>query len=73
MERLEREVLVARNRADVNALFKDEHDRIASELVQTKMLWAEAQVRRRRGAGRCDGWHAERRYAPNPSKDCVHP
>eukprot|EP00887_Chlorella_sp_A99_P003226 scaffold9.g3226.t1 len=43
IERLEREVIVARNRADVNALFKEEHDRIAQELVETKMLWAEAQ------------------------------
>lgn len=27
IERLEREVIVARNRADVNGLFKQEHDR----------------------------------------------
>ena len=32
-----------RNRAEVNALFKEEHDRIAQELVGTKLVWAEAQ------------------------------
>lgn len=43
IESLERELLVARNRADVNALFRQEHDRIASELIDTKLAWAEAQ------------------------------
>ena len=32
-----------RNRAAVNAMFREEHDRLASELVSTKVLLAEAQ------------------------------
>lgn len=43
IERLEKEAVIQRNRAEVNALFKEEHDRIAQELVETKLLWAEAQ------------------------------
>ncbi|KAI3429238.1 hypothetical protein D9Q98_005337 [Chlorella vulgaris] len=43
IERLEKEAVIQRNRAEVNALFKEEHDRIAQELVETKLVWAEAQ------------------------------
>ncbi|GAB4816179.1 hypothetical protein N2152v2_003225 [Parachlorella kessleri] len=41
--KLEKELLITRNARDVNALFKSEHDRIATELIETKLLWAEAQ------------------------------
>lgn len=43
LEALERDLLAARNRADVNALFREEHDRLAGDLVQTKLVWAEGQ------------------------------
>ena len=43
IQRLEAEVQLQRNRAAVNAMFRDEHDRLASELVSTKVLLAEAQ------------------------------
>ena len=43
IESLEHDLVVARNRADVNALFRDEHDRLAGELVQSKLALAEAQ------------------------------
>ncbi|PSC67340.1 hypothetical protein C2E20_8974 [Micractinium conductrix] len=43
IERLEKELVIQRNRAEVNALFKEEHDRIAQDLVETKLVWAEAQ------------------------------
>ena len=43
IESLERELQVSRNRAEVNALFREEHDRLAGELVSAKLAWAEAQ------------------------------
>lgn len=43
IEALERDLVVARNRADVNALFRDEHERIAGDLIATKLALAEAQ------------------------------
>ena len=43
IEALERELLVARNRAEVNNLFKEEHERIANDLVGTKLSLAENQ------------------------------
>lgn len=43
IEALERELLVSRNRAEVNNLFREEHERIASDLITTKLAWAEGQ------------------------------
>lgn len=43
IEALERELLVSRNRAEVNNLFREEHERIASDLIATKLAWAEGQ------------------------------
>ena len=43
IEALERELVVARNRAEVNNLFKEEHERIAGDLISTKLAWAEGQ------------------------------
>lgn len=43
IEALERELLVARNRAEVNNLFREEHERIANDLVGTKLSLAESQ------------------------------
>jgi hypothetical protein len=43
IEALERELVVVRNRAEVNALFREEHERIAGELVESKLALAEAQ------------------------------
>jgi len=43
IETLERELLVSRNRAEVNNLFREEHERIASDLITTKLAWAEGQ------------------------------
>ena len=43
IEALERELLVSRNRAEVNHLFREEHERIASDLISTKLAWAEGQ------------------------------
>lgn len=43
IQRLEREITVLRNRAEVNALFREEHDRVAGDLIDTKLAWAESQ------------------------------
>lgn len=40
---LERDLQVARNRAEVNILFRDEHERLAGELISTKLSWAQGQ------------------------------
>ena len=43
IETLEHDLMVARNRAEVNALFREEHDRLAGDLVQSKLALAVAQ------------------------------
>ena len=39
---LQRELVVSQNRAEVNAIFKEEHDRLAMELIEAKIGLAEA-------------------------------
>jgi chromosome segregation ATPase len=43
IENLDRELVVARNKAEVNEIFRGEHDRLAKDLVTTKLALAEAQ------------------------------
>lgn len=43
VEVLERELVVSQNRAEVNEMFRGEHDRLAKELIDTKVSLAEAQ------------------------------
>lgn len=43
VQALERDLQVARNRAEVNTLFRDEHERLAGELISTKLAWAQGQ------------------------------
>ena len=43
VEALERELIVAQNRAEVNEIFRGEHDRVAQELITAKILVAETQ------------------------------
>jgi hypothetical protein len=43
VETLERELIVAQNRAEVNEIFRGEHDRVAQELITAKILVAETQ------------------------------
>lgn len=43
IQRLERDLTIARNRAEVNAMIKEEHDRVANDLIGTKLAWAVAQ------------------------------
>lgn len=40
---LEREIIVAQNRAEVNEMFRGEHERLAEELIQAKVSLALAQ------------------------------
>ena len=39
---LERELVVSKNRAEVNAIFREEHDRLARELIEAKIGLAES-------------------------------
>eukprot|EP00890_Picochlorum_soloecismus_P000942 jgi/Picsp_1/1849/NSC_05316-R1_hypothetical protein CHLNCDRAFT_132885 [Chlorella variabilis] len=43
IENLDRDLVVARNKAEVNEIFRGEHDRLAKDLVSTKLALAEAQ------------------------------
>jgi len=43
IENLDRDLVVARNKAEVNEIFRGEHDRLAKDLVTTKLALAEAQ------------------------------
>lgn len=43
VETLERELVVSQNRAEVNEMFRGEHDRVAKELIETKVSLAESQ------------------------------
>lgn len=43
IETLERELVVSQNRAEVNEMFRGEHDRVAKELIDTKVSLAESQ------------------------------
>ena len=43
VQTLEREIVVCQNRAEVNEIFRGEHDRVAEELIKAKIDVAEAQ------------------------------
>jgi hypothetical protein len=43
VQTLEREIVVCQNRAEVNEIFRGEHDRVAEELIKAKIDLAEAQ------------------------------
>ena len=43
VDTLERELVVSQNRAEVNEMFRGEHDRVAKELIDTKVSLAQTQ------------------------------